>query len=62
MDDLLYCLHNPRLILDAMTLAYDKKNLSVGPNKIYLGAKTNKYQDSSGKSQWSMSSTNYTKN
>ena len=43
MDDVLFCLHNNRLIMDSLALKYDLKNGSVRPPKIYLGAEIKKY-------------------
>ena len=43
VDDVLYFLHNPQLIMDALALTYDMKDKSVGPSNIYLGAKIKKY-------------------
>ena len=48
--------------MDALTLTYYLKDGSVGPPKIYMGAEIKKYQVRSGKSHWSMSSTQYVKN
>ena len=41
--------HKPHLIMDALAFPYDMKDESVGPLKIYLGAKMKKYQVRSGK-------------
>ena len=62
VDDVLYFLHNPQLIMDALALTYDMKDKSVGPSNIYLGAKIKKYYVRSGKSHWRMSITQYVKN
>ena len=35
--DILFCFHNPQLIMDALALEYDMKDGSVGPPNIYLG-------------------------
>ena len=41
---------------------YDMKDRYVRPPNIYLGAEMKKYHVRSGKSHWSMSSTQYVKN
>ena len=48
---------NPHLTMDALDFTYDPNSGSVGPLKIYLGDEINKYQVTSGKSHWIMSST-----
>ena len=62
MGDILWCSHNTQLIIDALDLTYDLKDRLVGPPDIYLGPEMKKYQVSSGKSHWGMSSTQYVKN
>ena len=62
MDDVFYCLYNNQLIMDKLDLVYDLKDRSAGLPKIYLGAEIKKIQVRSGKSYWSMSSTQYVKN
>ena len=59
--DLLCCFHNPQLIMDALALEYDMKDVSVGPPNIYLGDEIKKYQVRSGKSHWIMTITHYVK-
>ena len=62
VDDVLCCLQNYHLTMDAMVLMFDIKDGSVVPPNIYLGAETNKYQVMSGKYHWSMPITQYVKN
>ena len=60
--DVLYFKHTYQLIMDVMDLAYDiKDGLVVLPN-IYLGAEIKKSQVKSGKSNWSILSTQYANN
>ena len=56
-NDVLCCLQNHQLAMDAMALTNYLKEGLVGPPKIYLGSEINKYQVGSGKSHWIMSST-----
>ena len=59
VDDVLFCYHNPQLIIDALSFMCDLKYVSVVPLKIYLSTEIKKYQVSSGKTHWSMSITQY---
>ena len=54
VDDVLCYFQNHQLIMDALALAYDLKDVLVGTPKIYLGAEISKYQVRSGKSHWIM--------
>ena len=47
MDDVICCSHNIQMIMDALDLNYDLKDILVGPENIYFGAEINKYQVSS---------------
>ena len=49
-------------ILALMSYTLNLKDGSVGSTTIYLDAENKKYQVKSGKSHWSMSSTQYMKN
>ena len=62
VDDILYCLQNPKLIMDVLSLTFDMKDGSVGPQTVYLGAEIKKYQVKIGKSYWSTASAHYMKN
>ena len=62
MYDVLCCSYKPHLITYVLSLTYDIKDGLAGPQTIYLDADIKKYQVNSGKSHWSMSSTQYVKN
>ena len=62
MDGIICCLKNPQLVMDALYFTYDLKYGLVGPPMIYLVTEINKYQVRTGKSHWSMLSTQYVKN
>ena len=57
VDDLLCCSHNTQLTMIELDLTYDMKDRLVGPPKIHLRAKIEKYQVKSGKSHCIISST-----
>ena len=62
MNDVLCCWNNPQLIMDTLYLAYGLRNGLVVPPTIYLGAEIKKCQVKSGKSHWSVPSTQYVNN
>ena len=62
MDDVIFCLHHLKLIMDTLDLSYDMKELLLELPKIYLGAEIKKYQVRSGKYHWIMLNIQYVKN
>ena len=59
MDDLLVVHHNPKQVMDRINSFLPMKHDSVGPPKIYLGAKLKKKTFADGTTAWGLSPAKY---